>query len=125
MSGIPESMPALLKAMSIQQKARGCGFDWEKKEDVWEKVSEELSEVQNADTLDNREEEFGDLLFAVINAARLYDIDPEKALNRTCTKFRKRFNYIEENTIRKGLKFSDMSLNELDALWNEAKTKKI
>lgn len=126
MSGIPEAMPAILKAMSMQQKARGCGFDWEKREDVWSKVEEELAEVQQACNEGSKseiEEEFGDLLFAVINASRLYDIDAEKALNDSCSKFRRRFSYIEENTIKKGLKINDLSLSEMDKLWDEAKSK--
>ncbi len=124
LSGIPDAMPAMLKALSMQEKARGCGFDWEKKEDVWAKVREELTEVGEAcreNSTEKMEEEFGDLLFATINAARLYGIDPEKALGKTCSKFRRRFTYLEEKTIRKGLKFSDMSLAEMDALWDEAK----
>ena len=135
MSGIPDAMPALLKALSMQEKARGCGFDWEQPEDVWSKVGEELSEGREAaqfcadkdissasgEAYDHMEEEFGDLMFAVINAARLYGVDPEKALSRTCSKFRRRFGYIEENTLKKGLKFSDLSLEQMDALWDEAK----
>lgn len=137
MSGIPDAMPAILKALSMQEKARGCGFDWERREDVWEKVSEELGEVKDAIDEDAEsdeankedkykktahiEEEFGDLLFAVINAARLYGVDPEKALSGTCSKFRRRFTYLEENTIRKGRKLSKMSLAEMDAIWDEGK----
>lgn len=124
MSGIPESMPAMLKAMSVQEKARGCGFDWEKKEDVWAKVEEELDEASEAASEgepDHLEEEFGDLLFAGINAARLYGVDPEKALGRTCEKFRRRFNHLEERMLEKGLSFSDMSLADMDSLWDEAK----
>lgn len=126
LSGIPDAMPAILKALSMQEKARGCGFDWEKREDVWDKVSEELGEVREAcDEADPKhmEEEFGDLLFAVINAARLYGIDPETALGSTCSKFRRRFTYLEENTIRKGRQLTDMSLAEMDAIWDEAKAK--
>ena len=122
--GIPDSMPAVLKAMSMQEKARGCGFDWEKKEDVWAKVEEELGEVRKACESGNAEEmkmEFGDLLFAVINAARLYGTDPEAALGASCSKFRRRFDYIESQTLKKGLKFSEMTLAELDALWDGAK----
>lgn len=124
MSGIPQSMPALLKALSMQEKARGCGFDWEKKEDVWDKVREECEEVSEAmDSPEHLEEEFGDLMFAVINAARLYDVDPEAALNRSAEKFRRRFTYLEEQTIRKGRSLADLSLAEMDALWEEAKSK--
>ena len=124
LSGIPDSMPALLKALSMQEKARGCGFDWKRKEDVWEKVGEEIGEVQEACSEGDAahiEEEFGDLLFSVINASRLYGVDPEAALNRCCSKFRKRFTYIEEQTIRKGLALKDIGLDEMDRLWNEAK----
>ena len=126
MAGIPKAMPALLKALSMQEKARGCGFDWEKKEDVWDKVKEEVGEVSAAAaeaSQDHLEMEFGDLLFAVINAARLYGVDPENALNRSSEKFRRRFTYLEEQTLRKGLKFSDLSLKEMDAIWDEAKAK--
>ena len=126
MSGIPDAMPAILKALSMQEKARGCGFDWEQKEDVWDKVHEELGEVEEAVAEGDRnhvEEEFGDLLFATINAARLYGIDPEVALGRTCSKFRRRFTYLEENTLKKGRKLTDMTLAEMDAIWDEGKAK--
>ncbi|MBR6306225.1 MAG: nucleoside triphosphate pyrophosphohydrolase [Bacteroidales bacterium] len=126
MDGIPRTMPALLKALSLQEKARGCGFDWEKKEDVWDKVKEEVSEVSDAITdghPDKVEMEFGDLLFAVINAARLYGVDPENALNASSEKFRRRFTYLEEQTLKKGLRFTDLSLKEMDAIWDEAKSK--
>ena len=126
LSGIPDAMPAILKALSMQEKARGCGFDWEKREDVWDKVSEELSEVKEACAeadQDHMEEEFGDLMFAVINAARLYDVDPEKALSRTCSKFRRRFGYLEEHTLKKGRLLSEMTLAEMDAIWDEGKAK--
>lgn len=126
MSGIPDAMPAILKAMSMQEKARGCGFDWEKKEDVWDKVVEELGEVREAcDEKDpvHMEEEFGDLLFAVINASRLYGIDPEAALNSSCSKFRRRFGYLEENTLKKGIKLTDLTLARMDEIWDEGKSK--
>ena len=126
MAGIPKAMPALLKALAMQEKARGCGFDWEKKEDVWEKVQEEVSEVTEAaltESAQDLEMEFGDLLFAVINTARLYGVDPESALNRSSEKFRRRFTYLEEQTLRKGLKFSDLTLAQMDAVWDEAKAK--
>ena len=133
MAGIPKAMPALLKALSMQEKARGCGFDWEKKEDVWDKVQEEVREVSEAAVADASsgalkdpdalEMEFGDLLFAVINAARLYGVDPEAALNRSSEKFRRRFTYLEEQTLRKGLSFKDLSLPQMDAIWEEAKAK--
>jgi len=126
MSGIPDSMPAILKALSMQEKARGCGFDWEKREDVWSKVHEELGEVEEAcseSDPDHMTEEFGDLLFATINAARLYGIDPEVALGSTCSKFRRRFTYLEENTMKKGVNLFDMTLAQMDAIWDEAKAK--
>ena len=126
MSGIPDSMPAILKALSMQEKARGCGFDWEKREDVWDKVHEELGEVEEACSEGGREhmtEEFGDLMFATINAARLYGIDPEVALGATCSKFRRRFTYLEEKTLKKGVKLTDLTLAEMDAIWDEGKAK--
>ena len=126
MSGIPDAMPAILKALSMQEKARGCGFDWEKKEDVWDKVHEELAEVEEACAEGDPAEmelEFGDLLFATINAARLYGVDPEVALGRSCSKFRRRFSYLEENTLKKGIKLTDLTLAEMDAIWDEAKAK--
>lgn len=126
MGGIPQTMPSLLKAMSMQEKARGCGFDWEEPRQVLDKVNEELLEVKEAideKSQDHMEEEFGDLMFSVINAARLHGIDPEKALNRCCDKFRRRFTYLEENTIKKGLNLKDMSLEEMDRIWDEAKSK--
>ena len=126
MSGIPKTMPALLKALSMQEKARGCGFDWENPADVWDKVREECSEVSGAVASadpSRMEMEFGDLLFSVINAARLYGVDPEKALNMSSEKFRRRFTYLEEKTIREGRLLTDMTLSEMDALWDEAKAK--
>lgn len=126
LSGIPDSMPALLKALSMQEKARGCGFDWEKREDVWDKVHEELGEAEEAcaeSDKDHMTEEFGDLLFAAINAARLYGIDPEVALGSTCSKFRRRFTYLEENTLKKGVKLTDLTLAQMDAIWDEGKAK--
>jgi len=126
MAGIPQAMPALLKAIAMQEKARGCGFDWEKKEDVWAKVQEEVNEVTEASReadAAHLEMEFGDLLFAVLNAARLYGVDPEAALNRSSEKFRRRFTYLEEQTLRKGVSFKDLSLAQMDAIWDEAKAK--
>lgn len=126
MSGIPDSMPAILKAVSMQEKARGCGFDWEHKEDVWGKVVEEMGEVREAcgeDSPEHMKEEFGDLMFAVINAARLYGVDAEAALGAACSKFRRRFTYLEENTLRKGINLKDLSLAEMDAIWDEGKAK--
>ena len=126
MSGIPEAMPALLKALSLQEKARGCGFDWEHKEDVWDKVREELGEAFDACAEEDpahMQEEFGDLLFAVINASRLYGVDAEAALGAACAKFRRRFNYLEEQTLQRGQKLADMTLAEMDAIWDEGKAK--
>ncbi|MBO4634936.1 MAG: nucleoside triphosphate pyrophosphohydrolase [Bacteroidales bacterium] len=121
MGGIPKAMPALLKALAMQEKARGCGFDWEKKEGVWDKVKEEYEEVSQADEA-HLEGEFGDLLFAVINAARLYGVDPEAALNRTCEKFRRRFTYVEQQTLASGQQLKDLTLSQMDALWDKAKS---
>lgn len=131
LSGIPDTMPAILKAVSMQEKARGCGFDWSEPREVWSKVREETAEAleacdkadQNPDenALKHRQEEFGDLLFSVINAARLYGVDPEAALNGTCAKFRRRFTYLEEQTLKKGLSFKDLTLEQMDAIWDEAK----
>ena len=126
MDGIPEAMPAVLKALALQEKARGCGFDWEKREDVWAKVHEELGEVEEAcaqDGPDHMLEEFGDLLFATINAARLYGIDPEAALHNCCSKFRRRFTYLEDNTLKKGVKLTDLTLAQMDEIWDEGKAK--
>ena len=126
LSGIPESLPPVLKALSMQEKARGCGFDWEEKEQVLDKVHEELDEVCRAARQGGRdhiEEEFGDLMFSVINACRLYGIDPEVALGRTCSKFRRRFGYLESKTLKAGRKLTDMTLAEMDAIWDEAKAR--
>ncbi len=126
MSGIPAAMPAVLKALSMQEKARGCGFDWEQKEDVWAKVREEVGEVDEASREDDPEhlaEEFGDLMFAVINAARLYGVDPEEALGAACEKFRRRFTYLEEQPLRKGRDLKSLTLEQMDAVWDEAKKK--
>ncbi len=124
LSGIPKALPACIKAYRIQDKVRGVGFDWEQKEQIWDKVNEELNELKVEIEADNREKieaEFGDLLFAVINAARLYGVHPEDALEKTNRKFIKRFSYLEENTIKKGLKLKDMTVEEMDVFWNEAK----
>lgn len=126
LSGIPDAMPSVLKAHSMQDKARGVGFDWEKKEDVWAKVKEEMGEFEAElfkGDADRSEEELGDFLFAVINAARLYGINPDTALNRACDKFRRRFTYLEEQTLRKGRSLHDMTLAEMDAIWDEGKAK--
>ena len=126
LSGVPASMPSLIKAYRMQEKAANVGFDWEKKEDVWAKVKEEIAEVeqemQRGDAV-NLEKEFGDLLFSLVNASRLYGINPDNALEMTNNKFRSRFNYVELQTIGQGRNLRDMSLGEMDALWNEAKRK--
>jgi XTP/dITP diphosphohydrolase len=125
LGGIPANLPALIKANRIQQKARGVGFDWEVREQVWDKVTEELNELKTEieqNDEDKMEQEFGDLLFSIINAARLYGINPENALERTNRKFIKRFNYLESKTIAKGLSLKDMSLAEMETIWQEAKS---
>ena len=124
LEGVPAAMPALVKANRIQEKVRGVGFDWEYKEQVWEKVKEEVDELSHEINQENKEKteaEFGDLLFAVVNAARLYGVDPEAALERTNLKFIKRFNYLESKTMMKGQSLHDMSLAEMDEIWEEAK----
>lgn len=118
-------MPALIKANRIQEKARNVGFDWEQPRQVWDKVREEIAEVEaeiNSNNSDGLHEEFGDLLFAVINAARLYGVNPENALEHTNRKFIKRFNYIEQKAKEAGKNLRDMTLAQMDALWNEAKS---
>ena len=124
LSGVPASMPSLIKAYRMQEKAANVGFDWKKKEDVWAKVKEEIAEVEQemrrGDAV-NLEKEFGDLLFSLVNASRLYGINPDNALEMTNNKFRSRFNYVEQQTIGQGRSLRDMSLGEMDALWNEAK----
>ncbi len=125
LSGVPSALPALIKANRIQEKARNVGFDWEEPEQVWEKVKEEINEVEQEiknGTPDKVDAEFGDLLFAVINAARLYGVNPENALERTNRKFISRFNYIEAKAKEQGKQLKDMTLGEMDQLWNEAKT---
>ena len=124
LSGVPVSMPSLIKAYRMQEKAANVGFDWEKKEDVWAKVREEIAEVEVemcSGDKDKMEKEFGDLLFSLVNAARLYGINPDNALELTNNKFRNRFGYVEEKTIKQGRNLKDMTLAEMDALWNEAK----
>ena len=126
LEGVPVSLPALVKANRIQEKASGVGFDWEYKEQVWEKVREEVNELSHEiDKVDEDkiEAEFGDLFFAMVNAARLYGVDPEAALERTNLKFTKRFNYLESQTLLKGKNLHDMSLTEMDIIWEEAKKK--
>lgn len=124
LSGVPDALPALIKAYRIQDKARNVGFDWQKREDVWAKVKEEISEFEAEVAEMNPEKataEFGDVLFSLINAARLYHINPENALEKTNQKFIRRFGYVEQHTIRAGRKLQEMSLEEMDALWEEAK----
>lgn len=124
LSGVPNSLPALVKANRIQEKVRGVGFDWEEKDQVWDKVLEELGELRDEISDGNNkkiESEFGDLLFSIINAARLYGIDPESALERTNRKFIKRFSYLEGRTMAMGKSLRDMSLAEMDLIWDEAK----
>ncbi|MDO9154460.1 MAG: nucleoside triphosphate pyrophosphohydrolase [Paludibacter sp.] len=124
LAGVPNSLPALIKAHRIQDKARSVGFDWEHREQVWGKVQEEINELKteiDAMDKDKMEAEFGDLLFSIINAARLYDINPENALERTNRKFISRFNYLESKTISEGIDLKQMSLAEMDVIWDEAK----
>ncbi len=125
LGGIPGSLPALIKAYRIQDKARGVGFDWEHREQVWDKVEEEIQEFREelSDDKDPAaiEQEFGDVFFSLVNAARLYGINPENALERTNLKFISRFNYLENETISKGLSLRDMSLKEMDLIWEDAK----
>jgi len=124
LSGVPASLPAIVKANRIQEKVRGVGFDWEKREQIWAKVMEEIAELQeeieNHNT-ESIESELGDVLFSIINASRLYDIDPEAALEKTNRKFIKRFNYLEKETLTKGKSLHDMSLDEMNVIWEEAK----
>lgn len=126
LAGVPASLPSIVKAYRIQDKVRNVGFDWEEREQVWDKVKEEFDElhveIERKDS-DNMEAEFGDLFFSLINAARLYKINPDNALERTNQKFIRRFNYLEEQAHLKGKDLKDMTLNEMDALWNEAKAK--
>ena len=124
LAGVPASLPSLIKAYRIQDKARHVGFDWEDREDVWDKVREELSELEaelQRDDKQHSEEELGDFLFSVINAARLYKLNPDNALEHTNQKFIRRFNYIEQHSIKAGRPLTEMTLEEMDALWNEAK----
>jgi XTP/dITP diphosphohydrolase len=124
LSGVPSSLPATIKANRIQEKVRGVGFDWEKREQIWDKVAEEIGELKNEIENSNQEKmesEFGDVFFSIINACRLYGIDPEAALEKTNRKFIRRFNYLENQTIRKGKSLHDMSLDEMNVIWEEAK----
>lgn len=124
LAGVPKALPALIKASRIQEKARNVGFDWEEREQVWAKVQEEVREVSaeiTAGNKENMEKEFGDLLFSVVNAARLYGVDPENALELTNRKFISRFNHLEARAAEKGKSLRDMTLAEMDAIWEEAK----
>ena len=133
LGGIPDSLPSLVKAYRIQDKVANVGFDWEKREDVWAKVKEEIAEFEaevtnermSELTNERMEAEFGDLLFAMINAARLYKIRPDNALEQTNLKFIRRFNYLEAKAKEQGLELKDMTLAQMDELWNEAKQKEL
>ena len=126
LGGVPASLPSIVKAHRIQDKARNIGFDWEEREQVWDKVNEEFNElkaeINNMDA-DKMEAEFGDLFYGLINAARLYKINPDNALERTNLKFIRRFNYLEEKTKEQGRSLKEMTLAEMDEIWNEAKAK--
>ena len=124
LSGVPNALPALIKANRIQEKVKAVGFDWEVRSQIWEKVEEEMDELKveiSANDQDKMEAEFGDLLFSLVNAARLYNIEPETALERTNRKFMKRFGYLESKTIKQGQSLKDMTLDEMNVIWEEAK----
>ena len=124
LSGVPNSLPSLIKAYRIQDKARNVGFDWNEKEDVWDKVQEELEELKvelAKGDKENSTRELGDFIFSVINAARLYKLNPDNALEKTNQKFIRRFNYVEDHSLKQGKNLKDMSLEEMDKLWDEAK----
>ncbi|MDR0394511.1 MAG: nucleoside triphosphate pyrophosphohydrolase [Tannerella sp.] len=126
LEGVPTALPSIVKAQRIQEKARNVGFDWEQREQVWDKVEEELAELRyevNRMDDDKKEAEFGDFIFSMINAARLYGINPDNALERTNQKFIRRFGYLESQTRERGLSLKEMSLAEMDAIWDEAKRK--
>jgi len=126
LAGVPVSLPAMIKAHRIQDKVRAIGFDWDQREQVWDKVGEEIQEVEhelnNGQEHEKMEEEIGDLLFSVINAARLYNIEPETALERTNRKFIKRFKYLESKALQMNRSLKEMSLEEMEAIWQEAKS---
>ena len=125
LSGVPNALPSLIKAYRIQDKARNVGFDWKNKENVWDKVQEELDELKielAKEDKENSTKELGDFLFSVINAARLYKLNPDNALEHTNQKFIRRFNYVEDHTLKKGKNLKDISLEEMDQLWNAAKS---
>lgn len=124
LSGVPVSLPATIKAIRIQEKVRGVGFDWDSREQIWDKVTEELDELKEAIVSGEKvdiESELGDLFFSLINAARLYEIDPESALEKTNRRFMKRFNYLEQKTLAKNLSLHDLTLDEMNEIWEEAK----
>ena len=124
LSGVPDALPSLIKAYRIQDKARNVGFDWKEKEDVWDKVYEELEELKAElakGDKENSTRELGDFLFSVINAARLYKLNPDNALEMTNQKFIRRFNYVEDHSVKQGKSLKDMTLDEMDKLWDEAK----
>ncbi|TVR70578.1 MAG: nucleoside triphosphate pyrophosphohydrolase [Marinilabiliales bacterium] len=126
LSGVPATLPALIKANRIQDKVKGVGFDWEEKHQIWDKVMEELGELReeiNRADKNKTEAEFGDLFFSLVNAARLYGIDPETALEKTNQKFTRRFNYLESQTMAKGKSLKEMTLDEMNVIWEEAKLK--
>lgn len=125
LSGVPSTLPSLIKAERVQEKAANVGFDWENREDVWDKVKEEINEVEQeikAGNEVNTEKEFGDLFFALVNAARLYGVRPDNALEKTNRKFIARFNHIEERAAQEGLKLNEMTLAQMDKFWDEAKS---
>ena len=125
LSGVPAALPSLIKAYRIQDKARNVGFDWDERSDVWAKVREELDELQAELERDDKQrstEELGDFLFSVINAARLYHLNPDNALEHTNQKFIRRFTYVEQHSIREGKPLTEMTLQEMDKLWDEAKS---
>jgi len=124
LSGVPKTLPALIKANRIQEKVKAVGFDWEVRSQIWEKVEEEMNELKaeiSANNPDKIEAEFGDLLFSLVNAARLYNVEPETALERTNKKFMKRFSYLEHKTIKQGRSLKDMTLDEMNIIWEDAK----
>ncbi len=124
LSGVPSSLPAVIKANRIQEKVRGVGFDWEKRGQIWDKVIEEIMELkaeEGGQDPDKLESELGDVLFSLINASRLYGIDPEAALEKTNRKFIKRFNYLEKKTLSRGISLHDMSLDDMNLIWEDAK----
>jgi XTP/dITP diphosphohydrolase len=126
LSGVPDSLPSLIKAYRIQDKARNVGFDWDTREGVWDKVHEEIDELRvelEKNDMENSTNEFGDFLFSLINASRLYGINPDNALELTNKKFIRRFTYVETQAKQQGRELKDMTLAEMDALWNEAKSK--